>query len=200
VIDGKRSNFYEWEGAGIYEARRPSGAMHQREAYIERISYGFDTETLYVCIAYRNPAELGALVDEKYRKQYLVDVELRAAQTHHLQFVVDLDEVWRQTDYPKIPRDDMITYRLLRQGGNGNGLEQIAIGDSLRTERVTELSVGFDRLGWGPGDRVELAVTMFPLRHGTRSEHLTPVERCPKKGNIHFTVPDEFFEMDNWVV
>lgn len=200
IIDGRRSSFYEWEGAGIYEARRPSGAMHQREAYIERISYGFDLETLYVRIAYRNPAELGVFVDEKYRKQYVIDVELRSRTTHNVRFVVDLDEVWRESDYPKIPRDDMITYRLLRRCAGSAELEPIAIGDSVRTEEVTELAVPFDRLGLGPGDPVELAITMFPLGPGTRPASTVPVERCPKKGNIHFAVPDEQFELDNWVV
>ncbi len=200
VIDGKRSSFYEWEGAGIYEARQPMGAMHQREAIIERILYGFDLETLYLCIAYRNPAELGAFVDEKYRKQFLVEVELRGTREHRLTFVVDLDEVWRQSPYPKIPRDDMITYRLARRTANQNGFDQIAIGDSLRTEQVTELAVDFDQLGLGPGDPVELAVTMYPLGHGARTERAMPIERCPKKGNINFTVPDEQFELDNWVV
>ena len=200
VIDGRRSSFYEWEGAGIYEARQPMGAMHQREAIIERILYGFDLETLYLCIAYRNPAELGAFVDEKYRKQFLVEVELRATQEHRLTFVVDLDEVWRQSPYPKIPRDDMITYRLARRTADRNGFDQIAIGDSLRTERVTELAVDFDQLGLAVGDPVELAVTMYPLGPGAPPARAMPVERCPKKGNIHFAVPDEQFELDNWVV
>jgi len=65
---------------------------------------------------------------------------------------------------------------------------------------VTELAVDFDQLGLGPGDPVELAVTMYPLGHGARTERAMPIERCPKKGNINFTVPDEQFELDNWVV
>ncbi len=200
VIDGKRSNFYEWEGAGIYEARRPSGAMHQREAYIERISYGFDLETLYLCISYRNPAELGAFIDEKYRKQFLIEVALRDKHDFTIKFVVDLDEVWREGGHPKIPRDEMITYRLYRKTEAGKEFEQIAIGDSLRTEKTTELSVSFEQLGLEPGGHVELSVTMYPINHGRWPESAMPVERCPKKGNIHFTVPDEFFELDNWVV
>jgi len=200
VIDGKRSSFYEWEGAGVYEARRPSGAMHQREAYIERITYGFDLETLYLRISYRNPAELGVFVDEKYRKQFLIRVMLRHEADYRVEFVVDLDEVWRASERPKIPRDEMITYRLWRGARNGNEFEPVTTGESLRTEKVTELSVRFEQLGLKAHDRVELAVTMYPAPGGERPESLTPVERCPKKGNIHFTVPDEFFELDNWVV
>jgi len=200
VIDGKRSSFYEWEGAGIYEARRPSGAMHQREANIERITYGFDTETLYLRIAYRNPAEMGALVDEKYRKQFLMRVEIRHACDYLLEFVVDLDEVFRASRHPKVPRDDMITYRLSKGSADSQDHELIAVGDSLRTEKVTELSVSFEQLGLTPGDQAELAVTMYPAARGQRTAGATPLERCPKKGNLHFTVPDEFFELDNWVV
>ena len=69
-----------------------------------------------------------------------------------------------------------------------------------QTDKVTELAVAFDQLGLGPGDRVELSATMYPINHGLRPESAMPIERCPKKGNIHFTVPDELFEMDNWVV
>jgi alpha-amylase/alpha-mannosidase (GH57 family) len=200
IIDGKRSNFYEWEGAGVYEARRPSGAMHQREAYIEQINYGFDLETLYLRISYRNPAELGAFVDEKYRKQFRIAVELRHAREYVLEFIVDLDEVFSESGRPKIPRDEMITYHLSRWSEDDKVLEPLAIGNSLRTDVVTELSVGFRELGLKAGDRVELAVTMYPIDLRGRAVSLTPVERCPKKGNIHFTVPDEFFELDNWVV
>ena len=200
VIDGKRSNFYEWEGAGVYEARRPSGAMHQREAHIEQICYGFDLETLYLRVSYRNPAELGAFVDEKYRKQFRIVAELRHARDHLIEFVVDLDEVFKEGERPKIPRDEMITYRLARRTQDGKSVEELGIGDSLRTDKVTELSVSFEQLGFKAGDQVELAVTMYPIDRRGRAATIAPLERCPKKGNIHFTVPDEFFELDNWVV
>ena len=60
VIDGQVTSFYEWSGAGIYEAGRAMGAMYQAERLIQSIHFGFDTEQLFLRIDFRKDADLTA--------------------------------------------------------------------------------------------------------------------------------------------
>ncbi|MEI8313855.1 MAG: glycoside hydrolase family 57 protein [Verrucomicrobiota bacterium] len=58
VIDGQATSFYEWIGAGVYEAGRAMGAMYQAERLIDKIHFGFSTEQLFLRIDFRKDAEL----------------------------------------------------------------------------------------------------------------------------------------------
>ena len=57
-IDGQLTSFYEWTGAGIYEAGRAMGAMYQTERFIESIHFGFDTTQMFLRIDFRKDANL----------------------------------------------------------------------------------------------------------------------------------------------
>ncbi|HEX8312517.1 MAG TPA: glycoside hydrolase family 57 protein [Chthoniobacteraceae bacterium] len=45
-IDGTRSSFFEWIGAGLYEAGREQGAMYRSERFVRQILFGSDAESL----------------------------------------------------------------------------------------------------------------------------------------------------------
>jgi alpha-amylase/alpha-mannosidase (GH57 family) len=47
-IDGRIGSFYEWAGAGAYEAGSEQGAMYRAERFLESISFGFDSDNLYL--------------------------------------------------------------------------------------------------------------------------------------------------------
>ncbi len=47
-VDGRESSYFEWLGAGLYSARRRSGAMHGRVYTLHELHYGFDEAFLYV--------------------------------------------------------------------------------------------------------------------------------------------------------
>lgn len=46
-IDGKVSNYFEWQSAGSYLTGQAGGAMHQVDTLIKSFHYGFDLENLY---------------------------------------------------------------------------------------------------------------------------------------------------------
>ena len=55
-IDGQLTSFYEWTGAGIYEAGRAMGSMYQAERFIENIHFGFNVTQLFLRIDFRKDA------------------------------------------------------------------------------------------------------------------------------------------------
>jgi hypothetical protein len=51
ILDGERTSYFEWLGAGSYEVRDVMGAMHQidrSEAILTAMWFGFDQRALYV--------------------------------------------------------------------------------------------------------------------------------------------------------
>lgn len=47
IIDGKRTNYFEWFGAGKVECRKMGGSMHRAEARVYQIMYGYDDDHLF---------------------------------------------------------------------------------------------------------------------------------------------------------
>ena len=47
-IDGRRSDFYEWAGAGYFDCLKAGGAMHRVERYLSRIHFAYDHQRLYI--------------------------------------------------------------------------------------------------------------------------------------------------------
>jgi alpha-amylase/alpha-mannosidase (GH57 family) len=59
VIDGDDNGYFEWLGAGMFEARRTAGAMHQIDAapaVVDRVRFGFNAEGL--CVRLEGPRPL----------------------------------------------------------------------------------------------------------------------------------------------
>src|SRR5438094_5799834 len=47
-IDGYASSYFEWIGAGSYEAGTEQGAMFRAERNVERLHFGFSEEALFL--------------------------------------------------------------------------------------------------------------------------------------------------------
>jgi alpha-amylase/alpha-mannosidase (GH57 family) len=56
-IDGRISSYFEWLGAGLYAPDLRQGAMHGREALVERLCYGSDGDTLYLRVDFSPKAK-----------------------------------------------------------------------------------------------------------------------------------------------
>jgi alpha-amylase/alpha-mannosidase (GH57 family) len=55
IIDGKETNFYEWQDAGYFDLTSPLGAMDKGfNRTIEKLWYGFDETNLYLRIDVKN--------------------------------------------------------------------------------------------------------------------------------------------------
>ena len=47
-VDGRESNYFEWLGAGLYSPEARDGSMHARVRLLQRLSYGFSAEHLFL--------------------------------------------------------------------------------------------------------------------------------------------------------
>ncbi len=61
VIDGRRTHFYEWAGAGVFDCQEAGGAMHRVDRYISRISFAYDREQVYICLDFVDRRMLDSL-------------------------------------------------------------------------------------------------------------------------------------------
>ena len=48
TVDGRLSSYFEWMGAGSYEAGSEQGAMFRSERLLEKLYFGFDEQALYL--------------------------------------------------------------------------------------------------------------------------------------------------------
>jgi alpha-amylase/alpha-mannosidase (GH57 family) len=48
VIDGRITSYYEWDGAGLYEAGRAMSTMHRSEGFLGAIHFGCDLQNFYL--------------------------------------------------------------------------------------------------------------------------------------------------------
>ena len=202
TIDGKLTNFYEWEGSGFVDFLVPQGMMHQREGYIESVNYGFDNENIYFRINYLDPRKSGDYFDEKYDKRYYACLELYIGKnTFCIVFLVDIESIWGRNPEQKIPSDHMISYMLYKKAGQDK-YNKIGDFDNVRTKKITELSVPFGQFGLKAGDPVDFSITLYPQDFliAKDKSSIIPLERCPRKGNIRFNIPDENFDAQNWCV
>lgn len=60
-IDGRRTSYYEWQGAGSYRPSAGQHAMAKSADLVEEILFGFDETNFYLCVRWAgNPADIGA--------------------------------------------------------------------------------------------------------------------------------------------
>lgn len=53
TVDGRRTDYFEWSGAGRYDPAREFGAMAGQQSYLAGIAYGCDAKHLYVRLDFR---------------------------------------------------------------------------------------------------------------------------------------------------
>ena len=50
VIDGKITDFYEWQSGGIFDLKADAGSMHAGGGDLKKLYYGFDNKNVYIAI------------------------------------------------------------------------------------------------------------------------------------------------------
>ena len=122
VIDGQITSFYEWTGAGVYEAGRAMGAMYQAERLIESIQFGFSVEKIFLRLDFKKgieiPPNIGLRVNFLQPQAAVLDVS-------HLTSGV----VIGQLSINGVPVDDV---------------------PDIRYNKIIELAFSFVKLGWQP--------------------------------------------------
>ena len=60
LIDGLITSYYEWAGAGVYEAGRNMGAMYRSERCVEAVHFGVGSYDFYLRVDFRKGVDTAA--------------------------------------------------------------------------------------------------------------------------------------------
>jgi alpha-amylase/alpha-mannosidase (GH57 family) len=171
-VDGEVSSYFEWVGAGSFEATTVVGAMHQVSEITNRIvlvEFGFNLEHLFIRVEGSRPMRellVGAL-----------GLTIRFLKPAGLQMVLRRDGKFA----------DVV---LVRRSPKGDWDVTDCPGLASAIGRVAEIQLPFACLGVRPQDPVAFFVTL--------SEGTVEVEQQPRHEPIQFEVPDTTFAVRNW--
>jgi len=171
TLDGKRTTYFEWEGAGYYDATRP-GMRFGPERLVSAIRYGFDLTQCYLRI---DPAEGWG---PEQRKPCEIQVHFFDGPEEFKWIVPCVF-----SDRPR--------FAVLR---SADGIRYEPLGEvtTLMMGPIIELAVPFALLGWKPGKRYHFIVEI--------REQGNVVETYPPNGYLTLDVPDQDFEQVMWSV
>ena len=132
VIDGRQTQYFEWDGAGRIRLVDGGGAMHRGEGLVRELHYGFDLTHLHLRLDFIDEPP-GADVD------LLVELHDPTATRVHVAGLA--------AGTPSVAIE--------REGATGP-----APGASCRIDRLLELTVPFEALGIVAGGPVELLLQL----------------------------------------
>ena len=63
TVDGTKTSYFEWIGAGVYRVDQRSGSMHGKRFVVRELHYGYDEDNLYLRVDFRDdvPDLIGSL-------------------------------------------------------------------------------------------------------------------------------------------
>ena len=67
TVDGRLTHFYEWTGAGRYDCKTASAAMHRSDQLIQAIHFGFDHDRVYIRLDFVAIKILESIRELKFR-------------------------------------------------------------------------------------------------------------------------------------
>uniref|UniRef100_A0A832HZV8 Glycoside hydrolase n=1 Tax=Eiseniibacteriota bacterium TaxID=2212470 RepID=A0A832HZV8_UNCEI len=144
VIDGRRTQFYEWHAAGRHRLGVAGGSMHRGPSLGKDLYFGFDLERFYLRLDFATPAPPGA--------RFALALEMLAPRPLRLR-VDGLEPGAREV------REDA-----------GAAAGRPVDGAACVIGSVLELGVPFASLGLEPGTSVEMLVQL--LEDGDPYENL----------------------------
>ncbi len=170
MLDGKRTTYFEWQGAGCYDATRRSTRFGE-ERLLSAICYGFDLAHCYLRI---DPDE--GCGPEK-RKRYEIHVHFFGGPAEYRWVIPCALEPPRFT---------------VERSPDGIRYEPVGEANTVVMGKILELAVPFAMLGWKPRERYHFIVEI--------REQGSVVETYPPNGYLTLEVPDQDFEQLMWSV
>jgi hypothetical protein len=146
VIDGRRTGYYEWHGAGHFRIGAGGTTMHHTAGHVTDLYYGFDRETLYLRLDFPGGAPPGEAID--------LGLDMLAPTAGRL-VVRGLGAGARQVLWAE-----------------GERTGQAVAGARCMVAKIIELAVPFASLGLEAGGAVEVVCKL--LRDGRPIENLPP--------------------------
>lgn len=171
VIDGIDTNYFEWINAGLLDAAKCGGTMHQSETIIKCVYFGFDLETLYFRF------DLALLSDNAYYQKMVLSIVFiekgikvslplfrDAGKSEYTVFEKKEDDSWSESKKEK----------------------------AACFNKIIELAVKFKGIKAKQGDLLKIFAIV-------EKEGLI-VERCPEHNPIQIILPDADYEYRFWTV
>jgi alpha-amylase/alpha-mannosidase (GH57 family) len=171
-IDGEVTSYFEWIGAGSFDASTVVGAMHQvaeNSNQIQAVAFGFSLERLFIRVDGRRPMRellVGAL-----------GLTVRFLKPAGLQVVLRRD-------------GKLADVLLVRRSAKGDWDVVDCPELTSAIGRVAEIGIPFTCLGVSRQDSIAFFVTL--------SDGTMDLEQQPRYEPIQFEVPDESFATRNW--
>jgi alpha-amylase/alpha-mannosidase (GH57 family) len=138
TIDGQITSYYEWMGAGVYEAGRNLVAMYRSERCIESIHYGSDLVNFYLRVDFKKDVALPAKGSLRVN---FVDPTHRALIVSRLTTKLKNAELW-----------------LTESDSSYRKLSDVT---SIKFDRVLEVGVPLSELGWEKRQLASLFVQLL---------------------------------------
>ena len=137
-IDGLITSYYEWAGAGLYEAGRNLGAMYRSERCIEAVHFGSDLTTFYLRVDFRKGVELPSKAALRVN---FVDPTHRALMVSSLTPTLKTAALW-DTE-PTSSSRKLIDVEL------------------IKFDRILELGIPLTALGWNKREQASFFVQLL---------------------------------------
>ncbi len=172
VLDGKRTSYFEWQGAGRYDAMLRTIMFGAGPPLLSAIYFGFNLTHCYFRI---DPVEGDG--PEKLK-----------GYEFHVHFF-DGPQEYKCV----IPGTNGVPSRFfINRSSDGIQYELLAEADTIAMGQILEIGVPFDALGWKQGERFSFCVEV--LVDGK------VIETYPPKGYIPIEMPGRDFEQMMWSV
>ncbi len=178
TIDGKVTEYYEWNDGGMYTVRAVGGTMYTREIYLERIYYGFDAHRWFLRLDRREKAwkvEEGAAGDDSPLPDCVI-----------IEGLVGEEKSFR-IEVPAHPAPVLPCRLYLPDREHPELISPLA---KAAAYSCMEMLIPFRVLDLEPGMELKFAILLE--RFGRE------LDRYPSAGFLRFEVPDADFERRMW--
>ncbi|MDD5132150.1 MAG: glycoside hydrolase family 57 protein [bacterium] len=170
IIDGKVTNYYEWQNAGFYDVSKTGGTMYRANTIVNLIYYGFDLKNMYLRL------DLNTIFNSSETDNLILEFNILEPKPYTV--VLNLS-----SSSPKV-----LAISEVHDSSNTK------VGDltTVSIDKFIELSIPFSLLNLKADDLVSLNVLV--------KRNSFEIERWPARGLISFKVPGEDFILDFWEV
>ena len=174
ILDGKVTNYFEWQGAGQYEVSETIGPMHRRGNIIRSFFYGFDLNNFYLRID--------------------TNMQLSYENLKDLTIKINFSKESPQQASIQMNQDGNLALSLfdIVQAEDGENYQKLKDLTSVSYQKIIELSIPFVDLRAKVGQAIEIVVVL--------ERNNVELERWPFHGTISFLVPGEDFSLQYWSV
>jgi alpha-amylase/alpha-mannosidase (GH57 family) len=171
VIDGRRTSFYEWQGAGVYRGGVGQHAMAKSADLVKEISFGFDKDNFYLALQWTGSPPLpgGDAVRVRFsapKRGDLLISGLRAAKGTRI--VTELKGEWEA------------------HGSEAGKLIRVA------HDRLLEVAFPLGLLVVGGSSRLQFSLSV--------EKNNQSLELHPSEGEIALRIPSGAGGGDDWLV